>query len=171
MISIEEANKIITGQVEEIEEDKIQEISIDQANKIIANDIEAKDILKTENKDEDFVSSESLGIKISPMEMLSKTVDKDLVKTIEENSKKEKTITFKDVSKNEDVDLTNVMQGSILDGNKLRTPIEDIIKYDGYYSWENFQENLLRRVFKGAAVDTANASMAAVDFVGNKFFL
>lgn len=170
MISIEEANKIITGQVEEIEEDKIQEISIDQANKIIANDIEAKDILKTENKDEDFVSSESLGIKISPMEMLSKTVDKDLVKTIEENSKKEKTITFKDVSKNEDVDLTNIMQGSILDGNKLRTPIEDIIKYDGYYSWENFQENLLRRVFKGAAVDTANASMAAVDFVGNKFF-
>ena len=43
MISIEEANKIITGQVEEIEEDKIQEISIDQANKIIAKDIEAKD--------------------------------------------------------------------------------------------------------------------------------
>ena len=170
MISIEEANKIITGQVEEIEEDKIQEISIDQANKIIAKDIEAKDILKTENKDEDFVSSESLGIKISPIEMLSKTVDKDLVKTIEENSKKEKTITFKDVSKNEDVDLTNIMQGSILDGNKLRTPIEDIIKYDGYYSWENFQENLLRRVFKGAAVDTANASMGAVDFVGNKFF-
>lgn len=170
MISIEEANKIITSQSDEKEEEPNKIISIDEANELFVKEAEVKDILKTENKDEDFVPLEKTKITISPMEMLSKTVDKDLVKTIEENSKKEKNITFKDVSKNEDVDFTNVLQGSVIDGNKLRTPIKDIIKYDGYYSWENFQENLLRRVFKGAAVDTANASMNAVDFVGNKFF-
>ena len=72
MISIEEANKIITGQVDEKEEDKIKEISIDQANKIIAKDIELKDILKTESKNEDFVPLEKTKITVSPIELLIK---------------------------------------------------------------------------------------------------
>ena len=42
------------------------------------------------------------------------------------------------------------MEGSI-NGGTLEPDIEEIIEKEGYYSWENFSENLIKRTFIGAA--------------------
>ena len=62
------------------------------------------------------------------------------------------------------------MEGSILDGGTLEPDIEEIIEKEGYYSWENFSENLIKRTFVGAARDTLQGSIDFTNYIGNKFF-
>ena len=66
-LSIEEINK-------QLAESQNQNKNLEELNKILSE----------ENKEEDFVSAEEAGIKISPLELLSKDVDKDLVEQIKE---------------------------------------------------------------------------------------
>ena len=44
-------------------------------------------ILLEEDKDENFISAEEAGIKISPLELLSKNADKNLIELIKEENK------------------------------------------------------------------------------------
>jgi len=61
------------------------------------------------------------------------------------------------------------MEGSVLDGDR---PIdaEKIIEDNGYYSAENFYENLIKRTYGGAARDLIQNTAGFVNFLGDKFF-
>ena len=72
MATLEEINKKLLET-----ENSNQNTNIEELNKILAE----------ENKEEDFVSAEEAGIKISPLELLSKDVDKDLVEQLKEKNK------------------------------------------------------------------------------------
>ncbi len=153
-LSIEELNKILT------EEKNNQNTNIEELNKILAE----------ENKEEDFVSAEEAGIKISPLELLSKDADKDLVDQIKEKNKDIKKELPKPGSAEELNASIKIMEGSILDGGTLEPDIEEIIEKEGYYSWENFSENLLKRTFGGAIRDTGQATVDFTNYLGEKFF-
>ena len=60
----------------------------------------------------------------------------------------------------------------MLDGGTLQPEddIEDIIDRHGYYSWENFSENLLKRTYGGAIRDTGQATIDFANYLSNKFF-
>ena len=134
-------------------------------------------ILSEQAKEEDFVSAEEAGVKVSPMELLDGDADKDLVKEIqgkaqkkvdEEEPKTELDKLNKQIKLQRDTEA--VMEGSVLDGGKIERPLEDIIKYDGYYSWENFSEQVLKRTLGAAVVDTGQATVDLTNFLGNKYF-
>ena len=152
-------------------------LSIEEINKQLAesqnqnkNLEELNRILSEEDKEEDFVSAEEAGIKISPLELLSKDVDKDLVEQIKEKNKDIKKELPPPGSIEELNASMQVMEGSVLDGGTFEVDAEDIIKTHGYYSWENFSENLIRRVVIGAAKDTAQGSVDFVNYLGDKWF-
>jgi hypothetical protein len=152
-LSIEEINK-------QLAESQNQNKNLEELNKILSE----------ENKEEDFVSAEEAGIKISPLELLSKDVDKDLVEQIKEKNKDIKKELPPPGSIEELNASMQVMEGSVLDGGTFEVDAEEIIKTHGYYSWENFSENLIRRVFIGAAKDTAQGSVDFVNYLGDKWF-
>ena len=152
-LSIEEINK-------QLAESQNQNKNLEELNKILSE----------EDKEEDFVSAEEAGIKISPLELLSKDVDKDLVEQIKEKNKDIKKELPPPGSIEELNASMQVMEGSVLDGGTFEVDAEDIIKTHGYYSWENFSENLIRRVFIGAAKDTAQGSVDFVNYLGDKWF-
>ena len=155
MATLEELNKKLL----EIESNN-QNTNIEELNKI----------LEEEDKKEDFVSAEEAGIKINPSELLSKDADKDLVDQIKEKNKDIKKELPKPGSAEELNARLEVMEGSILDGGTLEPDIEEIIEKEGYYSWENFSENLIKRTFVGAARDTLQGSIDFTNYIGNKFF-
>ena len=155
MATLEELNKKLL----EIESNN-QNTNIEELNKI----------LEEEDKEEDFVSPEEAGIKINPSELLSKDADKDLVDQIKEKNKDIKKELPKPGSAEELNARLEVMEGSILDGGTLEPDIEEIIEKEGYYSWENFSENLIKRTFVGAARDTLQGSIDFTNYIGNKFF-
>tara|TARA_Y100001973_G_scaffold14130_1_gene20215 strand:- start:767 stop:4072 length:3306 start_codon:yes stop_codon:yes gene_type:complete len=155
MATLEELNKKLL----EIESNN-QNTNIEELNKILAE----------EDKEEDFVSAEEAGIKINPSELLSKDADKDLVDQIKEKNKDIKKELPKPGSAEELNARLEVMEGSILDGGTLEPDIEEIIEKEGYYSWENFSENLIKRTFVGAARDTLQGSIDFTNYIGNKFF-
>ena len=155
MATLEEINKKLLET-----ESSNQNTNIEELNKILAE----------ENKEEDFVSAEESGIKISPLELLSKDADKDLVDQIKEKNKDIKKELPKPGSSEELNARLEVMEGSILDGGTLEPDIEEIIEKEGYYSWENFSENLIKRTFVGAARDTLQGSIDFTNYIGNKFF-
>lgn len=129
-------------------------------------------ILLEEDKDENFISAEEAGIKISPLELLSKNADKNLIELIKEENKDIK----KDLPPKGSIEELNarlkIMEGSVLDGGTLQPEddIEDIIDRHGYYSWENFSENLLKRTYGGAIRDTGQATIDFANYLSNKFF-
>ena len=127
-------------------------------------------LLEEESKDEDFISAEEAGIKISPLQTLSKDADKNLVELIKEKNKN----VIKNLPEKGSVEELNaglnIMKGSVLDGGTTEPDIEEIIDKHGYYSWENFTENLLKRTFGGAIVDTGQATLDFADYIGDKFF-
>ena len=155
MATLEELNKKLL----EIESNN-QNTNIEELNKI----------LEEEDKKEDFVSAEEAGIKINSSELLSKDADKDLVDQIKEKNKDIKKELPKPGSAEELNARLEVMEGSILDGGTLEPDIEEIIEKEGYYSWENFSENLIKRTFVGAARDTLQGSIDFTNYIGNKFF-
>ena len=155
MATLEELNKKLL----EIESNN-QNTNIEELNKI----------LEEEDKEEDFVSAEEAGIKINSSELLSKDADKDLVDQIKEKNKDIKKELPKPGSAEELNARLEVMEGSILDGGTLEPDIEEIIEKEGYYSWENFSENLIKRTFVGAARDTLQGSIDFTNYIGNKFF-
>ena len=115
---------------------------------------EFEKLLKEESKEEDFISAEEAGIKISP---LSDAVKKEdiITQLTKDKDKEKKTITLEEflgesgIVESETVD---VMEGSVLDGAR-KIDTEEIIDQHGYYSWENLYENVLKRTFYGAASD------------------
>ena len=155
MATLEEINKKLLET-----ESSNQNTNIEELNKILAE----------ENKEEDFVSAEEAGIKISPLELLSKDADKDLVDQIKEKNKDIKKELPKPGSLEEINAGIKIMEGSILDGGTLEPDIEEIIEKEGYYSWENFSENLLKRTFGGAIRDTGQATVDFTNYLGEKFF-
>ena len=155
MATLEELNKKLLET-----ESNNQNTNIEELNKILAE----------EDKEEDFVSAEEAGIKINPLELLSKDADKDLVDQIKEKNKDIKKELPKPGSAEELNARLEVMEGSILDGGTLEPDIEEIIEKEGYYSWENFSENLIKRTFVGAARDTLQGSIDFTNYIGNKFF-
>ena len=155
MATLEELNKKLLET-----ESNNQNTNIEELNKILAE----------EDKEEDFVSAEEAGIKINPLELLSKDADKDLVDQIKEKNKDIKKELPKPGSAEELNARLEVMEGSILDGGTLEPDIEEIIEKEGYYSWENFSENLIKRTFIGAARDTLQGSIDFTNYIGNKFF-
>ena len=148
-----------------------------ELNEQIKKQQELNRILSEQAKEEDFVSAEEAGVKISPMELLDGDADKDLVKEIQDKAQKkvdeEEPKTELD-KLNQQIKLQRdteaVMEGSVLDGGKIERPLEDIIKYDGYYSWENFSEQVLKRTVGAAVVDTGQATVDLINFMGNKYF-
>ena len=155
MPTLEELNKKIEGT-----QSTNQNTDLEELNKILSE----------ENKEEDLVSAEDVGIKISPLELLSKDADKDLVDQIKEKNKNIKKELPKPGSLEEVNASIKIMEGSVLDGGTLEPDIEDVIEKEGYYSWENFSENLLKRTYGGAIRDTSQATVDFVNFLGNKFF-
>jgi len=148
-----------------------------ELNEQIKKQQELNRILSEQAKEEDFVSAEEAGVKVSPMELLDGDADKDLVKEIqdkaqkkvdEEEPKTELDKLNKQIKLQRDTEA--VMEGSVLDGGKIERPLEDIIKYDGYYSWENFSEQVLKRTLGAAVVDTGQATVDLINFMGNKYF-
>ena len=144
-----------------------------ELNEQIKKQQELNRILSEQAKEEDFVSAEEAGVKISPMELLDGDADKDLVKEIQDKAQKkvdeEEPKTELD-KLNQQIKLQRdteaVMEGSVLDGGKIERPLEDIIKYDGYYSWENFSEQVLKRTLGAAVVDTGQATVDLINFMG-----
>ncbi len=59
-----------------------------ELNEQIKKQQELNTILSEQAKEEDFVSAEEAGVKISPMELLDGDADKDLVKEIQDKAKK-----------------------------------------------------------------------------------
>ena len=59
-----------------------------ELNEQIKKQQELNRILSEEAKEEDFVSAEEAGVKISPMELLDGDADKDLVKEIQDKAQK-----------------------------------------------------------------------------------
>ena len=57
-----------------------------ELNEQIKKQQELNRILSEQAKEEDFVSAEEAGVKISPMELLSKDADKDLVQEIQKKA-------------------------------------------------------------------------------------
>jgi len=155
MPTLEELNKKIEGT-----QSTNQNTDLEELNKILSE----------ENKEEDLVSAEDVGIKISPLELLSKDADKDLVDQIKEKNKNIKKELPKPGSLEEVNASIKIMEGSVLDGGTLEPDIEDVIEKEGYYSWENFSENLLKRTYGGAIRDTGQATVDFANFLGNKFF-
>ena len=155
MPTLEELNKKLEGS-----QSTNQNTDLEELNKILSE----------ENKEEDLVSAEDVGIKISPLELLSKDADKDLVDQIKEKNKNIKKELPKPGSLEEVNASIKIMEGSVLDGGTLEPDIEDVIEKEGYYSWENFSENLLKRTYGGAIRDTGQATVDFANFLGNKFF-
>ena len=130
---------------------------------------ELEKLLKEESKEEDFISAEEAGIKISP---LSDAVKKEdiITQLTKDKDKEKKTITLEDflgesgIVESETVD---VMEGSVLDGAR-KIDTEEIIDQHGYYSWENLYENVLKRTFSGAARDTAQATVDTINWAAKK---
>ena len=151
--------------------------TLEELNEQIKKQQELNRILSEQAKEEDFVSAEEAGVKISPMELLDGDADKDLVKEIQDKAQnkvdEEEPKTELDKLNKEiklKLDTEAVMKGSVLDGGKIERPLEDIIKYDGYYSWENFSEQVLKRTVGAAVVDTGQATVDLINFMGNKYF-
>lgn len=122
---------------------------------------ELEKLLKEESKEEDFISAEEAGIKISPLSDFAKkeniitqlSEDKDKKK-----SKEKKTITWEEFTKGENI-VEDVMKGSVLDGGTVQ---------DGYSTWDDFKENLLRRTYLAAAKDTGQATVDTINWAGKK---
>ena len=127
---------------------------------------ELEKLLKEESKEEDFISAKEAGIKISPLSDFAKkeniitqlSKDKDKKK-----SKEKKTITLKEFLGDSVVsgsaDAPDVMKGSVLDGGTVQ---------DGYSTWDDFKENLLRRTYLAAAKDTGQATVDTINWAGKK---
>ena len=122
---------------------------------------ELEKLLKEESKEEDFISAKEAGIKISPLSDFAKkeniitqlSEDKDKKK-----SKEKKTITWEEFTKGENI-VEDVMKGSVLDGGTVQ---------DGYSTWDDFKENLLRRTYLAAAKDTGQATVDTINWAGKK---
>ena len=128
---------------------------------------EFEKLLKEESKEEDFISAEEAGIKISP---LSDAVKKEDIITQLTKDKEKKTITLEEFLGESGIvgsETVDVMEGSVLDGAR-KIDTEEIIDQHGYYSWENFSENLLKRTFAGAARDTAQATVNTINWAAKK---
>ena len=158
-------------------------LSIEEINKQLAksqnqnqnqNLEELNKLLEQEEFEEKLVSPEEVGIKISPLKLLSKDVDKDLVTKIKEKNKeikKEETPVKGSIEElNKNIKVQQLMEGSVLDGGTVQPNIEDLIETHGYYSWENFSENLLKRTYGGAIRDTGQATVDFINYLGDKFF-
>ena len=100
-----------------------------ELNEQIKKQQELNRILSEEAKEEDFVSAEEAGVKISPMELLDGDADKDLVKEIQDKAQnkvdEEEPKTELDKLNKEiklKLDTEAVMEGSVLDGGKIERP-------------------------------------------------
>jgi len=126
-------------------------------------------LLKEESKDEDLISAEEAGIKITPLSTINKQDDFMSSFKIPKKEKKEevkKEISWEEfTSGSEIIDVSqsteteDVMKGSVLDGGSVQ---------DGYTTWEDFQENLLRRTYLGAAKDTGQGTIDFINYLGGK---
>jgi len=149
-----------------LEQEKEKEIkTISQLQK--ENDLDA--LLQEESKEEDFVPIEETNIKLSPISDAAKEEEKP---TEEKPTEKKPTEEKKQpLSLSEAIALSpeNISKGSVLDGDR---PIdaEKIIEDNGYYSAENFYENLIKRTYGGAARDLIQNTAGFVNFLGDKFF-
>lgn len=144
-----------------LEQEKEKEIkTISQLQK--ENDLDA--LLQEESKEEDFVPIEETNIKLSPISDAAKEEEKPTEKKPTEEKKQP-------LSLSEAISLSpeNISKGSVLDGDR---PIdaEKIIEDNGYYSAENFYENLIKRTYGGAARDLIQNTAGFVNFLGDKFF-
>ena len=130
---------------------------------------EFEKLLKEESKEEDFISAEEAGIKISP---LSDAVKKEdiITQLTKDKDKEKKTITLEEFLGESGIvgsETVDVMEGSVLDGAR-KIDTEEIIDQHGYYSWENLYENVLKRTFGGAARDTAQATVDTINWAAKK---
>ena len=117
-LSLQELNKKLLESEKNNQNKKIEELD--------------KILLEEESKDEDFISAEEAGIKISPLQTLSKDADKNLVELIKEKNKN----VIKNLPEKGSVEELNagltIMKGSVLDGGTTEPDIEEIIDKHGY---------------------------------------
>jgi len=146
--------------IEELEEEKKKKnfISIKELKK----EEELQKLLKEESKEEDFISAEEAGIKISPLSDAAKQKSyiESLASPVEvketEEIKEKKNGKFVSI---EDLKTETIMKGSVLDGGTIQ---------DGYSTWDDFKENLLRRTYLAAAKDTGQATIDTINWASKK---
>jgi hypothetical protein len=152
--------------------------SIQEVNKRLEEEERKKNLnilLQEESQDEDFIPIEETNIKLSPISDAAKEIKLEpqqennnlfSLESLRSEQKEENNnlVPLKDLTSN-----SNVMEGSVLDGDR---PIdaEKIIEDNGYYSAENFYENLIKRTYVGAARDLIQNTAGFVNFLGDKFF-
>ena len=152
--------------------------SIQEVNKRLEEEERKKNLnilLQEESQDEDFIPIEETNIKLSPISDAAKEIKLEpqqennnlfSLESLRSEQKEENNnlVPLKDLTSN-----SNVMEGSVLDGDR---PIdaEKIIEDNGYYSAENFYENLIKRTYGGAARDLIQNTAGFVNFLGDKFF-
>jgi len=121
-------------------------------------------ILSEKSKEEDFIPIEETDIKLSPIS--------DAAKELEQEEKKEKDFIpqpKKTFTLSEAIAKEKPLEGSVLDGKSI-VDAEKIIEDNGYYSIENFYENLIKRTYGGAIRDLAQGTLDFTDYLGDKFF-
>lgn len=152
--------------------------SIQEVNKRLEEEERKKNLnilLQEESQDEDFIPIEETNIKLSPISDAAKEIK---LEPQQENNNLFSLESLRSEQKEENNNLvplkdltssSNVMEGSVLDGDR---PIdaEKIIEDNGYYSAENFYENLIKRTYGGAARDLIQNTAGFVNFLGDKFF-
>ena len=121
------------------------------------------EILSEKTKEEDLVPIEQTNIKISPTISASEQLKK------EDQPKDIKTEPKKTFSLSEAIAREKPLEGSVIDGNKI-VDAEKIIEDNGYYSIENFYENLIKRTYGGAVRDLAQGTVDFTNYLGDKFF-
>ena len=159
--------------------------SIQEVNKKLEEERKKENLnilFEEESLEEDFVPIEETDIKLSPISDVAKEIKSEPQEKKSEPKKENTNLvsleSLRSESKEEDTNLvpledltssSNVMKGSVLDGER---PIDaaKIIEDNGYYSTENFYENLIKRTYGGAARDLIQNSANFVNFVGDKFF-
>ena len=121
-------------------------------------------ILSEKSKEEDFIPIEETDIKLSPISDAAKELEKEEKKEKDFIPQPKKTITL-----SEAIALEKPLEGSVLDGKRI-VDAEKIIEDHGYYSIENFYENLIKRTYGGAIRDLAQGTLDFTDYLGDKFF-
>jgi len=146
--------------IEELEEEKKKKnfVSIKELKK----EEDFQKLLKEESKEEDFISAEEAGIKISPLSDATKQKSyiESLTPPVEvketEEIKEKKNGKFVSI---EDLKTETIMKGSVLDGGTIQ---------EGYSTWDDFKENLLRRTYLAAAKDTGQATIDTINWASKK---
>jgi len=132
---------------------------------------ELEKLLKEESKEEDFISAEEAGIKISPLSDAAKQKSyiESITPPVKEKEIEESVSLEEFVGDNEFLikEKADVMEGSVLDGAR-KIDTEEIIDQHGYYSWENFYENVLKRTFYGTGVRSAQATVDTINWAAKK---